>query len=366
MNTYPLESIKIDEAKEKQFRLVDIITKHFKGSEILTRGDLGVISGLNKPATTLKAEEVIAEFFNAEKCVLVRGAGTAAIKWGLYSLFVDKTVRKILIHKAPIYPTTEVSFKLMNIETLEADYNNLEELENILKNNKVDASLIQYTRQKIDDSYKMKDVINVIKKYNIPIITDDNYAVMKVSGIGIELGANLSAFSTFKLLGPEGVGCLVGDSKYVDKVIASNYSGGGQVQGHEALDVLRGLVYAPVSLAIQGEVNDSLLNILNSGNINFIKKAYLVNAQSKVIIVEFNEEIAEDILKHSEKLGALPNPVGAESKYEFSPLFYRVSGTFIKTDPTLKKRMIRINPNRAGVNTIIRILKESYELLKKA
>ena len=56
MNTYPLESIKIDEAKEKQFRLVDIITKHFKGSEILTRGDLGVISGLNKPATTLKAE----------------------------------------------------------------------------------------------------------------------------------------------------------------------------------------------------------------------------------------------------------------------------------------------------------------------
>lgn len=366
MNTYPLESIKIEEAKEKQFKLVDIITKHFKGSEILTRGDLGVISGLNKPVTTLKAEEVIAEFFNTEKCVLVRGAGTAAIKWGLYSLFGEKTVRKILIHKAPIYPTTEVSFKLMNIETLEADYNNLEELENILKNNKVDASLIQYTRQKIDDSYKMKDVINIIKKYNIPIITDDNYAVMKVSSIGVELGANLSAFSTFKLLGPEGVGCLVGDSKYIDKVIASNYSGGGQVQGHEALDVLRGLVYAPVSLAIQGEVNDSLLNILNDGNIKFIKKAYLVNAQSKVIIVEFNEEIAEDILKYSEKLGALPNPVGAESKYEFSPLFYRVSGTFIKTDPTLKKRMIRINPNRAGVNTIIRILKESYDLLKKA
>lgn len=135
MNTYPLESISIDEAKIKQFKFVDIITKHFKGSEILTRGDLGVVSGLNKPVTTLKAEEVIAEFFNAEKCVLVRGAGTSAIKWGLYSLFSNKKARKILIHKAPIYTTTEVSLKLMNIDTIEADYNNLTELENILKNN---------------------------------------------------------------------------------------------------------------------------------------------------------------------------------------------------------------------------------------
>ena len=67
---------------------------------------------------------------------------------------------------------------------------------------------------------------------------------------------------------------------------------------------------------------------------------------------------------YSEKLGALPNPVGAESKYEFSPLFYKVSGTFIKSDNTLENRMIRINPNRAGVDTVLRILKDSYKLLK--
>jgi hypothetical protein len=52
----------------------------------------------------------------------------------------------------------------------------------------------------------MADVIAEIKKVNplLPIITDDNYAVLKVPKIGSELGASLSCFSTFKLLGPEG------------------------------------------------------------------------------------------------------------------------------------------------------------------
>lgn len=51
MKTYPLESITLEEAKRKQFKLIDIITRKFRGSEILTRGDLGVVKGLNKPRT---------------------------------------------------------------------------------------------------------------------------------------------------------------------------------------------------------------------------------------------------------------------------------------------------------------------------
>ncbi|MDO7204817.1 aminotransferase class V-fold PLP-dependent enzyme [Paraclostridium bifermentans] len=68
------------------------------------------------------------------------------------------------------------------------------------------------------------------------MITDDNYAVMKVEYIGVEVGADLSCFSLFKLLGPEGIGCIVGKSTYIDKLIKTNYSGGLQVQGHEAID----------------------------------------------------------------------------------------------------------------------------------
>lgn len=85
------------------------------------------------------------------------------------------------------------------------------------------------------------------------------------------------------------------------------------------------------------------------------------------MLVEFEKEIANIVLEESEKLGAAPNPVGAESKYEMVPMIYRISGTFRKADPTLEKRMIRINPMRSGADTVIRILKESvktaYEIL---
>ncbi len=40
---------------------------------------------------------------------------------------------------------------------------------------------------------------------------------MKVKEIGSELGADLSAFSTFKLLGPEGIGCIVGKKELLKK-----------------------------------------------------------------------------------------------------------------------------------------------------
>lgn len=365
MKTFPLESINLEEAKEKQFNLIDIITKYFSGHEILTKGDLGVVKSLNKPSTTLNVEKVLAEFFNVEKAVLVRGSGTAAIKWSIFSFLKSKLRRKVLVHEAPIYPTTKVTLDIFDAEIIQADFNNIENLKEVLNKEDVDLALIQYTRQKINDSYNIKEIIQVIKNYNIPIVTDDNYAVMKVNKTGAELGADLSAFSTFKLLGPEGIGCVIGKENEINHIINANYSGGGQVQGHEALEVLKGLIYAPVSLAIQGEVNDKLIKIFNSGEISFIKNAYLVNAQSKVVVVEFKEDIAEKILYYSEKLGALPNPVGAESKYEFCPLFYRVSGTFRETDATLEKRMIRINPNRSGANTIVRILKESYNLTKK-
>ena len=197
---------------------------------------------------------------------------------------------------------------------------------------------------------------------NIPIVTDDNYAVMKVSKIGCELGGDLSSFSSFKLQGPEGIGVVVGKKTYIDKIRKMHYSGGCQTQGHEALDVLRGLVYAPVSLAIQARIGEEVLERLKNGEVKGVKDATLVNAQSKVLIIELEKPNAREVLKQAEKLGALPNPVGAESKYEMSPLFYKVSGTFLAKDPTLIDKMIRVNPNRAGADTVIEVLRKSIEL----
>ena len=71
MKTYPLQSISIEEAYEKQFKLVDAITRNFTGTESLTRGDLGVHQPENEPITTMKAEKAIASFFDVDKAILV-------------------------------------------------------------------------------------------------------------------------------------------------------------------------------------------------------------------------------------------------------------------------------------------------------
>lgn len=359
-NTYPLESLTVEQAKELQFRMIECITHNFTGKEILNRGDLGVALDINMPHTTKQAEKAISDFFDVQSAILVRGAGTGAIRWAMISCLSPADT--VLIHDAPVYPTTDVIIKSMGLKVICADFNKIEDIkEKVQCNPQINGVLIQHTRQKIDDSYSLQEVIRCIKseRPGLTVIVDDNYAVMKTPKTGVQCGADLSAFSAFKLLGPEGVGCITGKKEFIDKIRSMNYSGGGQVQGHEALDALSGMIYAPVSLAIQAEVIQEVFEYINSGNIKGVKKAYIANAQSKVLLVEFYEDIAAKVLVLAQELGAIPNPVGSESKYEFCPLFYRISGTFRQADPSLEKRMIRINPMRSGAKTIIRILEQS-------
>ncbi len=84
------------------------------------------------------------------------------------------------------------------------------------------------------------------------------------------------------------------------------------------------------------------------------------NANSKPpLIFQMPPWKGREVLEEAQKLGALPYPVGAESKYEIPPLFYRLSGTFRQANPQLEHCAIRINPNRGGEETILRILRES-------
>jgi len=361
MKTYPLKSISVEQAKNLQFKVVDAITHEFNGQEVLSLGDLGVVPGLNKPDTTLKAERALARIFDTEGAVFVRGAGTAAIRWALHSAI--KSPETLLIHSAAVYSTTKTTIEMLGLKTLGCNFNDIEQVRfTVREHPEIRAALVQYTRQSLEDSYDMEEVISAIKAgardagRDITVITDDNYAVMKVEKTGVQCGADMSCFSCFKLLGPEGIGCVIGRNTYIDRIVRCQYSGGSQTQGHEAMEVLRGLVYAPVALAIQAEVNQVLVNRLLRGEVPCVKDAFLANAQSKVLLVEFEKPIAQAVLQQALKLGAAPNPVGAESKYEVVPMFYRVSGTFRATDPSLADRMIRINPMRSGADTVIRIL----------
>ncbi|CDL85939.1 conserved hypothetical protein [Xenorhabdus cabanillasii JM26] len=360
LQSYPLKSMTMTQAQQQQFKLVDIICRHFPGADFLSQGDLGLVPDLHQPRMTQRIETVIAEYFGAEAAAFVNGAGTGALRAGLAALL--RPHQTLLVHDAPVYPTTKTSIEQMGLNVVYADFNCTNQLKTSIKQYQPSACLIQHTRQKIDDCYALQNIISTLNQYHIPSLVDDNYAAMKVPHIGCEYGATLSAFSCFKLLGPQGVGMVVGQQAVIDKLRHGMYSGGCQIQGYQAMEALRGLVFAPVMHAVQSEVNESLVTRLNQGEIPQVKRALIANAQSKVVLVEFYEPIADAVLATAHTLGALPYPVGAESKFEIPPLFYRISGTFRQADPTLEKRMIRINPNRSGAETIIRILQASCRL----
>ncbi len=359
MKTFPLEFLTLEEAKELQFKLVDVITHNFAGSEFLSMGDLGVVPGYGRPVVTGRVEKAIAEFFGSEDAVLVRGAGTGAIRFALQALL--KPDDRVLIHDSPIYSTTATTMEYMDLDLVRTDMNNMQAVLDALTED-VKAVYIQHSRQKGSDRYDMYELIRAIRGVSdIPIITDENYTVLKTRYIGTQIGANASCFSCFKLLGPEGIGCVVCDKSVAEKIREMNYSGGGQVQGYEAMEVLRSMVYVPVMMAIQAEEINKVADAINRGRVEGAKAAYIANAQSRTILVELNEPISAKVIEEADKLGAASHPVGAESRYEVTPMFYRASGTFIKDNPEIKDFMIRVNPMRAGSETVLRILKEAIE-----
>jgi hypothetical protein len=362
VKTYPLPALTVQGAAAKQFALVAAITRHFTGSAFLSKGDLGLVPGLGRPRDTAAVEAVLSDFFGQEDAVLLRGAGTGSIRAALVACFDPGAT--LFVHAAPLYPTTRVSVEALGLKILEADFNDIDEAVSSYAAHAVsDGALVQLARQKPGDSYDYQELIPKLKnaRPGKPLITDDNYAVMKVERIGCEAGADLSCFSLFKLLGPEGIGCVVGKKAYVEKIRETHYSGGVQVQGGEALEALRSLVYAPVALALQAEVCAEVTERLSKGEVPGVIGAFVVNAQSRVVIVELEKPNAPELLKQAERLGAAPYPVGSESRYEITPLFYRVSGTFLKSDPTLGARMIRINPMRAGAETVLGILRAAIK-----
>ncbi|OHX49997.1 aminotransferase class V-fold PLP-dependent enzyme [Cytobacillus oceanisediminis] len=361
-----LPSLSIQEAQEKQFKLVDRMSRYFKGRQFLSMGDLGVSPAYKRPEQTYLVERVLADFFEAEDCALVRGAGTGAIR-NILSMLLSPG-DEMFIHTAPVYTTTKETLRILGIKTVQADYNHLEEVRMTIRSNQnPKVFYIQHARQQPTDHYQLAEVIKAVKEErpDLPIVVDDNYCALKTKGIGVELGADYSTFSGFKLLGPEGIAVIAGKKEAIERVHHYNYSGGGQVQGYEAMELLRMMTFAPVSLAIQNEQVEELCRRLNEGTVNGIRAAYMTNAQSKNVIVELEDPIAQRVISISDEHGAATHPVGAESKYEIIPMIYRVSGSFLEAQPELKEYGLRINTMKSGAGTIIGILEKVIPLAKE-
>lgn len=354
--TYPLKMISFEQEIANQYRLVDIMHKNFDGYEALKEGDYGCHLLYGRPERTVRVEKVLAEYFESEDCALVRGGGTGAIRALCFAL-IEKGDR-ILVHNAPMYTTTKITLEAMDVKIEKTDFNDFRNIEKALKKG-IDVLYIQRVRQALHDRY---DAISIIEKARaidpkLKIITDENYAVNKVRKLGSAAGADASAFSAFKLLGMPGIGIITGTKKVIDKVHRQNYSGGGQVQGPEAMEVLRSLVNNPVLLAVQNRSVDEIVKRLNGNEVPHVAKAIKANLEERIVLVKLDLPIAKEVIEKAIELGALPHPVGSESRYEVQSLFYRVARVMLDEDPIYENFVIRINPMRSGPDTIIRILK---------
>ncbi len=355
--TYPIPSLSLKEAQEVQFRLMEHVCAHFDGRDLL-RADLGVTPEWTRPETTKKVEDTLADFFGTEGCALVQGAGTGAIR-----AMLDAGLSagdRLLIHDAPPYSTSLHTFASKGLELVRADFNRPEEVFSALSGAGSPAcALIQHSRQKPEDSYRMEEIAETLRDAGLRVFTDENYTVFKVPKIGVELGATASAFSLFKLLGPEGVGCVLGAEAIISRVHSMNYSGGGQVQGPQALDALRSLVLVPVLWAVQAAAVDEVAERLEGGEVEGVTGARVANGQDRMVIVLLEEPIARQVVEVSAGFGAQNYPVGANSRYEVAPLFYRLSGSFLEAHGELAEYAIRVNPIRAGADLVLSILERS-------
>jgi hypothetical protein len=358
-DTHPLRAPSLDEARQTQFRLMECVCAHFDGAQLL-QADYGNVPGLGRPETTARVERVLADFFGSEAAVLVQGAGTGSIRAMLGAAL--RPTQRLLVHAGPPYATTRTSFSSMGLDLVQVDYNDPAALEAGLSDlDGVEWAYLQHPRHDLSDSYDPAEVIGRLRAAGLRVLTDENYTVFKVSKIGAELGADASAFSLFKMLGPEGLGCVVGSADLVDRIHADNYSGGGQVQGPQALDGLRSLVTAPVLWAVQADVVDEVAARLAAGEVPGIVGAKVVNAQDRMILVLTEQPIAQRVVEVSSRFGGQNYPVGANSRYEIAPFIYRLSGANLESRPDLADYAIRVNPVRAGADLVLSILRRSIE-----
>ncbi|MDX2732217.1 MULTISPECIES: aminotransferase class V-fold PLP-dependent enzyme [Streptomyces] len=358
--TFPLATVALDDAIARQFRLLEATAAHFEGPQLF-EADAGVVPGLGRPRTTARVEAVLADFFGAEDAAFVQGAGTGAIRAALNAAV--RAGDPLLIHRAPVYRTTEVTLRGIGVRTVEVDFNDRAALREALASGRFRWAYVQHTRQRLADSYDPAEVLAACRAAGVRTLVDDNYAVMRTPAAGVELGADASCFSLFKLHGPEGIGVVVGARDLVGHIRRDNYSGGGQVQGHQALDALRALTHVPVMWAVQSQVGAEVAERLAAGEVAGVAEVRIANAQDRCLLVRLDRPVAKELPAVAARFGAAPYPVGSNSRYEIAPLFYRMSSSALDDAPELADWTVRINPMRAGADLVVDILRRSLAAL---
>ena len=374
---YTLEQFTIREAIQVQFKLVDIITKHFNGEELLWAGDYGHRRTEEKhagvriyqhPEYTVKVENVFAELFDAKEATLTRGAGTGAIR----DMFMGALDHgdQIIVDDSIIYTTTKVTMNKMGLDVIEVDFDDLNGLEKAI-NRKTKAVHVVHAPE--TKKYHLSDVIDTVRstKINPLILVDDNYVAGRVTKIGVQLGADVSTFSMFKTLGKEGMGIVIGGTErgaeIVNQIRINERSSAGLTpQGPEAMDTLKSFIYVPVMSAIQKEVVDEVCDRLNRGEINEVDWAISVCSAYRCVYVKLTKPIAKKVYEAAWKYGSYARTIGVESRHEITGRISTLSvGSALGFKDFPENYFLKISVYRAGSDTIINMLRASINEAKK-
>jgi hypothetical protein len=361
----------LEQAIEMQFALVDAI-QGAMGSDVIFTEDYGQVrelatvgfGGGGRPRATARVERALADFFGTPDAVLVHGAGTGSIRAMLNASL--RPGADVVLHSAHPYKTTLPAMQHMGLRLHQVDFNDLDALRRVLEDVKPDGLYIQHVPQGLGDNHEITDVIGLARAVggdHIKVIVDDNYAVMRSRKIGVQLGADATAFSLFKLLSPVQVGCVLGDEELVSGIRRDLSSAGCQVQGPAAMQALRMLVFAPVALAIQNaavlETTQKINELVAAGKLSYVRAAVAAQPGIRCSVLVFDEPVAEAFVRSAWRNGSPSQSVGEEAQPEVLPLFTYLTSTFLKGMPGLEKYAIRINPMRGGSSAIIRVLEAS-------
>ncbi len=358
----------LDAAMAAQFKLVDI-AQQVMGSDVVFTEDYGQVrelatvgfGGGGRPRATARVEEVLARYFDACAAVLVPGAGSGAIRAMLNASTAPGS--RILLHDAHPYKTTLPAMRHMGLDIAYADFNDTAALERTLRERPPATVYFQHVPQQLGDRYDLGQTIELIQAVAEPtvrILVDDNYAGMRAARIGVQLGADASALSLFKLLAPDPIGVVLAGADTAAQIRRDQSSAGCQVQGPQAMAALRALVMAPVALAVQDAAVTKAVAQINeriaAGSLPFVARAYAAQPGVRCVVLVFDRPVAVPFLESAWRNGSPSQSVGEEAPFEFLPLFTYLTSTFLKAAPGLEHWAIRINPLRGGPGTILRVL----------
>ncbi len=320
--------------------------------------------GGGRPRATARVEQVLASFFGAEDAALVHGAGTGAIRAMLNAGV--KPESRIIVHRGQTYKTTVATMRHMGLKLWPMNFNSAEEVRQAVRDGTADGAYIQHVPQGLGDVQDLGELITIFRGAlgeRVVIMVDECYAAMRAPLSGVQLGADVSALSLFKLLAAQNIGCVAGREEIVAAIRRDLSSAGCQVEGPQAMEALRSLVYAPVALALQDQVVEEttrrINELIDGGNLPTVRKALAAQPGSRCVVLLFDRPLADEFLQSAWRNGSPSISIGEESRYEVIPLFTVLPSTFLRATPELKEFGIRINPMRGGPATIVAVLRRA-------